>query len=102
MYEDLLNRLEAKIQEAVETIEMYRTEIAELKEKNVELENQHHVWEDKLNSLINKFETLDQEETPQAEEEPASDSTSYLTDNTTEIRQEENAAEEKQDRKSVV
>ena len=34
MYNELLNQLEKRIQEAVETIEMYRLEIAELKEKN--------------------------------------------------------------------
>ena len=38
MYNELLNQLEKRIQEAVETIEMYRLEIAELKEKNSELE----------------------------------------------------------------
>ncbi len=95
MYEDLLNRLETKIQEAVDTIEIYRRENAELKERNAELENQHHLWEEKLNSLINKFETLDQEEAPQAPEEPASDSPSYLSENATEDRQEENVSEEK-------
>ena len=47
MYNELLIQLEKRIQEAVETIEMYRLEIAELKEKNSELENQHQVWEDK-------------------------------------------------------
>ncbi len=62
MYNELLNQLEKRIQEAVETIEMYRLEIAELKEKNSELENQHQVWEDKLSSLIQKFETLNQSE----------------------------------------
>ena len=35
MYNELLNQLEKRIQEAVETIEMYRLEIAELKEKNM-------------------------------------------------------------------
>ena len=37
MYNELLNQLEKRIQEAVETIEMYRLEIAELKEKTVNL-----------------------------------------------------------------
>ena len=68
MYNELLNQLEKRIQEAVETIEMYRLEIAELKEKNSELENQHKVWEDKLSSLIQKFETLNQSEDSESEE----------------------------------
>jgi cell division protein ZapB len=62
MYNELLNQLEKRIQEAVETIEMYRLEIGELKEKNSDLENQHEVWEEKLGSLIQKFETLNQTE----------------------------------------
>ena len=68
MYNELLNQLEKRIQEAVETIEMYRLEIAELKEKNSELENQHEVWEDKLSSLIQKFETLNQTDETDMEE----------------------------------
>ena len=62
MYNELLSQLENKIQDAVETIEMYRMEIAELKEKNTELENQHQVWEEKLSSLISKFESVNEQE----------------------------------------
>ena len=76
MYNELLNQLEKRIQEAVETIEMYRLEIAELKEKNSELENQHQVWEDKLSSLIQKFETLNQSENSESVESEDTSSTS--------------------------
>ena len=76
MYNELLNQLEKRIQEAVETIEMYRLEIAELKEKNSELENQHQVWEDKLSSLIQKFETLNQSEDSDSVESEDTSSTS--------------------------
>ena len=76
MYNELLNQLEKRIQEAVETIEMYRLEIAELKEKNSELENQHQVWEDKLSSLIQKFETLNQSEDSESIESEDTSSTS--------------------------
>ena len=62
MYNELLSQLENKIQDAVETIEMYRMEIAELKEKNSEFENQHQVWEEKLSSLISKFESVSEQE----------------------------------------
>ena len=62
MYNELLNQLEKKIQEAVEAIEMYRVEIAELKEKNDELENHQQLWEEKLSSLISKFESMNQED----------------------------------------
>ena len=76
MYNELLNQLEKRIQETVETIEMYRLEIAELKEKNSELENQHEVWEDKLSSLIQKFETLNQSEDSESVESEDTSSTS--------------------------
>ena len=76
MYNELLNQLEKRIQEAVETIEMYRLEIVELKEKNSELESQHQVWEDKLSSLIQKFETLNQSEDSESVESEDTSSTS--------------------------
>ena len=69
MYNDLLSQLENKIQDAVETIEMYRMEIAELKEKNSELENQHQVWEEKLSSLISKFESVNEQEDTETKDE---------------------------------
>ena len=69
MYNDLLSQLENKIQDAVETIEMYRMEIAELKEKNTELENQHQVWEVKLSSLISKFESVNEQENSDTNDE---------------------------------
>ena len=85
MYNELLNQLEKRIQEAVETIEMYRLEIAELKEKNSELENQHEVWEDKLSSLIQKFETLnqtDETDTAETSDVSASSDSSYTYEST--------------------
>ena len=97
MYNELLNQLEKRIQEAVETIEMYRLEIAELKEKNSELENQHEVWEDKLSSLIQKFETLNQtDETDTEETSDVSDSTdsSYTYESTSDTPSEEESQDE--------
>ena len=73
MYNELLNQLEKKIQEAVEAIVMYRNEIAELKEKNDELENHQQLWEEKLSSLISKFESMNQEDQSDSAE------TSYAT-----------------------
>ena len=69
MYNELLSQLENKIQDAVETIEIYRMEIAELKEKNSELENQHQVWEEKLSSLISKFESVNEQEDTDTKDE---------------------------------
>lgn len=91
MYNELLNQLEKRIQEAVETIEMYRLEIAELKEKNSELENQHQVWEDKLSSLIQKFETLNQSEDSESVE---SEDTSYSYGSASESESEEESQDD--------
>ena len=59
MSNDLLQQLEDKINEAIDTIELSRMEIAELKEKKDELENRYADWEEKLSALIEKFEQLE-------------------------------------------
>jgi|TARA_B110000967_G_scaffold147049_1_gene150537 cell division protein ZapB len=59
MSNDLLKQLEVKINEAIETIEFSRMEITDLKEKNDELENRYEDWEQRLSSLIEKFEQLE-------------------------------------------
>ena len=59
MSNDLLKQLEEKINEAIETIEFSRMEITDLKEKNDELENRYEDWEQRLSSLIEKFEQLE-------------------------------------------
>ena len=97
MYNELLNQLEKRIQEAVETIEMYRLEIAELKEKNSELENQHEVWEDKLSSLIQKFETLnqtDETDTEETSDVSASSDSSYTYESTSDTPSEEESQDD--------
>ena len=80
MYNELLSQLENKIQDAVETIEIYRMEIAELKEKNSELENQHQVWEEKLSSLISKFESVNEQEDTDTKDESYESPNSEATD----------------------
>lgn len=96
MYNELLNQLEKRIQEAVETIEMYRLEIAELKEKNSELENQHQVWEDKLSSLIQKFETLNQSEDSESveSEDTSTSDSSYSYGSASESESEEESQDD--------
>ena len=69
MSNDLLKQLEAKINEAIETIEFSRMEITDLKEKNNELENRYEDWEQRLSSLIEKFEQLEDVEAVEVEEE---------------------------------
>jgi cell division protein ZapB len=63
MSNDLLKQLEGKIIAAIETIELSRMEITELKEQNDELENRYVDWEDRLSALIEKFEQLEDGET---------------------------------------
>jgi len=69
MSNDLLKQLEAKINEAIETIEFSRMEIMDLKEKNDELENRYEDWEQRLSSLIEKFEQLEDVEAVEVEAE---------------------------------
>ncbi len=69
MSNDLLKQLEAKINEAIETIEFSRMEITDLKEKNDELENRYEDWEQRLSSLIEKFEQLEDVEAVEVEVE---------------------------------
>ena len=69
MSNDLLKQLEVKINEAIETIEFSRMEITDLKEKNDELENRYEDWEQRLSSLIEKFEQLEDVEAVEVEAE---------------------------------
>ena len=62
MANDLLEKLEEKINEAIETIELSRMEVTDLKEQNEELENRYADWETRLSTLIEKFEQLEDNE----------------------------------------
>ena len=69
MANDLLKKLEEKINEAIETIELSRMEVTDLKEQNEELENRYADWETRLSTLIEKFEQLEESEDIEVEEE---------------------------------
>ena len=69
MANDLLKNLEEKINEAIETIELSRMEVSDLKEQNEELENRYADWETRLSTLIEKFEQLEDSEDTEVEEE---------------------------------
>ena len=69
MGNDLLKKLEEKINEAIETIELSRMEVTDLKEQNEELENRYADWETRLSTLIEKFEQLEDSEDSEVEEE---------------------------------
>ena len=69
MANDLLKKLEEKINSAIETIELSRMEVSDLKEQNEELENRYADWETRLSTLIEKFEQLEDSEASEVEEE---------------------------------
>ncbi len=69
MANDLLKKLEDKINAAIETIELSRMEVSDLKEQNEELENRYSDWETRLSTLIEKFEQLEDSENRDVEEE---------------------------------
>jgi len=69
MANDLLKKLEDKINEAIETIELSRMEVSDLKEQNEELENRYADWETRLSTLIEKFEQLEDSEDAEIVEE---------------------------------
>ena len=69
MANNLLMKLEEKINEAIETIELSRMEVTDLKEQNEELENRYADWETRLSTLIEKFEQLEDSEVAEVEEE---------------------------------
>jgi len=92
MSNDLLKQLEAKINEAIETIEFSRMEITDLKEKNDELENRYEDWEKRLSSLIEKFEHLEDVEAVEVETEV--DTSIQKVEEAEEVVAEEVVAEE--------
>ena len=89
MANDLLKKLEEKINEAIETIELSRMEVTDLKEQNEELENRYADWETRLSTLIEKFEQLEVSEDTEVEEEVNAD----MQDTEEESEEEVEAAE---------
>ena len=89
MANDLLKKLEDKINEAIETIELSRMEVTDLKEQNEELENRYADWETRLSTLIEKFEQLEDSEDAEVEEEV----NAAMQDNEGESEEEVEAAE---------
>jgi len=89
MANDLLKKLEEKINEAIETIELSRMEVTDLKEQNEELENRYADWETRLSTLIEKFEQLEDSEDAEVEEEV----NAAMQDTEEELEEEVEAAE---------
>ena len=95
MSNDLLKQLEKRITAAIETIELSRMEITELKEQNDELENRYVDWEDRLSALIEKFEQLEDEEGVEIEAEADASIQKVEEENIEEVGAKENNTDEK-------
>ena len=93
MSNNLLKQLEEKINAAVETIELSRMEITDLKEQNDELQNRYVDWEERLSALIEKFEQLEEGEAVEIEAE-AEATIQKVEEESEEIQAEEVEAEE--------
>ena len=94
MSNDLLKQLEEKITAAIETIELSRMELTELKEQNNELENRYVDWEDRLSALIEKFEQLENEDIVEIEAGSETPIQKEEEENIEELGAEENEADE--------
>ena len=93
MSNNLLKQLEEKINAAVETIELSRMEITDLKEQNDELQNRYVDWEERLSALIEKFEQLEEGEAVVIEAE-AEATIQKVEEESEEVQAEEVQAEE--------
>ena len=96
MSNNLLKQLEEKINAAVETIELSRMEITDLKEQNDELQNRYVDWEERLSALIEKFEQLEEGEAVEIEAE-AEATIQKVEEESEEVEAEEVKAEEEDD-----
>ena len=99
MSNNLLKQLEEKINAAVETIELSRMEITDLKEQNDELQNRYVDWEEKLSALIEKFEQLEEGEAVEIEAE-AEATIQKVEEESEEVQDEEVEAEEDEEVKA--
>ena len=94
MSNDLLKQLEGKINAAIETIELSRMEITELKEQNDELESRYVDWEDRLSALIEKFEQLEDGESVEIEAEVKTSIQKVEEEEIEDVAEEEEADED--------
>lgn len=56
---ELLTQLEAKVATTLDSLEILRMEMDELKEENVALKNEKLAWETRLGQLLGKFSELE-------------------------------------------
>ncbi|GHE22379.1 cell division protein ZapB [Halomonas urumqiensis] len=56
---ELFNRLEQKVSNAVEALELLKMEAEELREENSRLKQEREEWENRLSALLGKFDDVD-------------------------------------------
>lgn len=56
---ELLTQLEAKVATTLDSLEILRMEMDELKEENITLKNEKSAWETRLGQLLGKFSELE-------------------------------------------
>ncbi|KAA0019831.1 cell division protein ZapB [Salinicola corii] len=56
---EIFAKLEQKIQDAVDSIEMLKMENEELKAENVRFQQERDEWEQRLGGLLDKLQSLD-------------------------------------------
>ncbi|OHV10900.1 cell division protein ZapB [Kushneria phosphatilytica] len=59
MSTELFDQLEQRVHNALETIEMQRMELDELRQENEQLKQQQQQWEGRLNSILSRFRELE-------------------------------------------
>ncbi|WP_293264467.1 cell division protein ZapB [Neptunomonas sp.] len=59
MQTELFNQLENKIENMIDEVELLRMEISELREAKQKLEDEQQVWQNNLQHLLNKFDSVD-------------------------------------------
>jgi len=61
---ELLNQLEAKVQTTLDSFEILRMEMDELRQENTSLKNEKQAWETKLGQLLSRFSELESSAEP--------------------------------------
>ncbi|CAM3878887.1 cell division protein ZapB [Vreelandella rituensis] len=56
---ELFNKLEQKVTNAVEALEMMKMENDELRDENTKLKQEREEWEQRLSALLGKFDSID-------------------------------------------
>lgn len=66
MSTELLNRLDQKVTSAVETLELLKMEVEELREENTRLKQEQEEWANRLTAVLSKLDEAEAEESEPA------------------------------------